>query len=75
MRLLTERLKGREVDLIDGIKLFNERGWVQLVPDPDEPLLHLYAEGETEEDSMELEEELRTLVQEVLQRQETGARR
>ena len=75
MRLLTERLKGREVDLIDGIKLFNERGWVQLVPDPDEPLLHLYAEGETEENSMELEEELRTLVQEVLQRQETGARR
>jgi len=45
------------------------------VPDPDEPLLHLYAEGETEEDSMELEEELRALVQEVLQRQEAGARR
>src|SRR5206468_736950 len=38
MRVLTERLKGRELDLLDGIKVYDERGWAQVLPDPDEPL-------------------------------------
>jgi mannose-1-phosphate guanylyltransferase/phosphomannomutase len=74
MRVLTERLKGRELDLVDGIKLFDERGWVQLLPDPDEPLLHIYAEGETEDASNELEAELRALVDEIMQGAEAAAR-
>jgi mannose-1-phosphate guanylyltransferase/phosphomannomutase len=74
MRVLTERLKGRDLDLVDGIKLFDERGWVQLLPDPDEPLLHIYAEGQTEEDSGELERELRGLVEEIMQGEEAAAR-
>ena len=37
MRVLAERLKGRELDLVDGVKLFTDRGWVQVLPDPDEP--------------------------------------
>ncbi|MGZ8692672.1 MAG: sugar phosphate nucleotidyltransferase, partial [Gaiellaceae bacterium] len=40
MRLLTERLRDRKLDLTDGIKVFGERGWVQILPDPDEPLVH-----------------------------------
>jgi mannose-1-phosphate guanylyltransferase/phosphomannomutase len=74
MRVLTERLKGRELDLVDGIKVFEERGWVQLLPDPDEPLLHIYAEGDTEEASNELEAELRGLVDEIMQGEEAAAR-
>ena len=34
MRVLNERLAGRDVDLTDGIKLFDERGWAQVLPDP-----------------------------------------
>ena len=67
MRLLNERLAGRDVDLTDGIKLHDERGWSQVLPDPDEPLVHLYAEGETSEASEELEHELRALVEELMQ--------
>src|SRR6478609_1215356 len=67
MRLLTERLRDRDVDLLDGIKVFDERGWVQLLPDPDEPLVHIYAEGATEEASVELETELRGLVEEIME--------
>jgi mannose-1-phosphate guanylyltransferase / phosphomannomutase len=67
MRVLTERLKDRELDLRDGIKVFDPRGWAQVLPDPDEPIVHVYAEGDTEEASAELEEELRSLVEEVLQ--------
>jgi mannose-1-phosphate guanylyltransferase/phosphomannomutase len=75
MRVLAERLKGRDLDLVDGVKLNSSRGWAQVLPDPDEPTLHIYAEGESEEDSAQLEEELRTLVEEVLvQGQEAEAR-
>jgi mannose-1-phosphate guanylyltransferase/phosphomannomutase len=74
MRVLSERLKGRDVDLLDGIKVFESRGWAQVLPDADEPLLHLYAEGATDEDSAVLEEELRTLVDGILQEDEVPAR-
>jgi mannose-1-phosphate guanylyltransferase / phosphomannomutase len=67
MRLLNERLAGRDLDLTDGIKLIGDRGWTQVLPDPDEPLLHIYAEGATEAESAELEQEVRELVEEVMQ--------
>ena len=69
MRVLTERLKGRDLDLLDGIKINDRRGWAQVIPDPDEPLVHIYAEGQDERTSNELEEELRQLVEEVLQQE------
>jgi mannose-1-phosphate guanylyltransferase / phosphomannomutase len=67
MRVLTERLKGRDLDLLDGIKVKDRRGWAQVLPDPDEPLVHIYAEGKDERTSNELESELRQLVEDVLQ--------
>ena len=73
MRVLTEELKGREVDLLDGIKVHDPRGWAQVLPDPDEPLVHIYAEGDTEEVSAELEAELHTLVESIMQREEASA--
>ena len=69
MRVLTERLKDRKVDLLDGIKVTDRRGWAQVLPDADEPLIHIYAEGSSDEVSNELEEELRSLVEDVLQRE------
>jgi mannose-1-phosphate guanylyltransferase/phosphomannomutase len=74
MRILNEQFADREVDLLDGIKIFGDRGWTQVLPDPDEPLIHIYAEGATEEASEELEEELRHLVADVIEREEIGAR-
>jgi mannose-1-phosphate guanylyltransferase/phosphomannomutase len=74
MRVLNERLAGRDVDLTDGIKLLDDRGWSQVLPDPDEPLLHLYAEGETTEVSEELEREVRELVEQILQGESAAPR-
>ena len=74
MRVLNERFADANVDLRDGIKIFDERGWVQVLPDADEPLVHLYAEGESAEDSEDLETELRTLVTDVIEREEIGSR-
>jgi mannose-1-phosphate guanylyltransferase/phosphomannomutase len=72
MRLLTERFRDREVDLLDGIKVFDERGWAQVLPDPDEPLVHIYAEGRTDAESQELEAEFRGLVEEIMQTEESA---
>ena len=66
MRILTERMKGKKVDTLDGIKIFEERGWAQVLPDPDEPLVHVYAEGNTAEDAAALEEEFLKLVEEIV---------
>jgi mannose-1-phosphate guanylyltransferase/phosphomannomutase len=74
MRVLNERLAGRELDLTDGIKLFDERGWAQVLPDPDEPVIHLYAEGETREQSDALAREMRALVNEIEQGEAAATR-
>jgi mannose-1-phosphate guanylyltransferase/phosphomannomutase len=67
MRVLTERLRDRELDLLDGIKVFDERGWAHVLPDADEPLVHIYAEGRNEEESKALEAEFRAMVEEIIQ--------
>jgi mannose-1-phosphate guanylyltransferase/phosphomannomutase len=74
MRVLNERLAGRDLDLTDGIKVFDDRGWAQVLPDPDEPLIHLYAEGGSPDASEDLVAELRAVVEEIEQGEATPAR-
>jgi mannose-1-phosphate guanylyltransferase / phosphomannomutase len=72
MRVMTEQLRDRELDLLDGIKVFDERGWAQILPDPDEPLVHIYAEGRTDEESQELEVEFHSMVEEIMESEEAA---
>jgi mannose-1-phosphate guanylyltransferase / phosphomannomutase len=74
MRILNERWSGRNLDLTDGIKVFEERGWAQALPDPDEPVIHLYAEGESSEVSEELAAELRAIIEDIEQGEAAHAR-
>ncbi len=48
MRSLMEQLGDEEgeVILVDGIKVRTESGWVLVVPDPEEPSTHIWAEGD-----------------------------
>jgi mannose-1-phosphate guanylyltransferase / phosphomannomutase len=73
MRVLSERLRDEKLDLTDGIKVFRKNGWAQVLPDPDEPVVHIYAEGTTEDDSRALEAELHALVEEIMQSEQTPA--
>jgi len=73
MRVMTERLRDRKLDLMDGIKVFEERGWAEILPDPDQPIMHIYAEGRTEEDSKALEAEFRGMVEEIMQTEGAAA--
>ena len=44
MRTLVELSKDREVDLIDGVKVRHGDGWALALPDPEEPITHIWAE-------------------------------
>ena len=47
MRRLVEELNEGRLELIDGIKVFLEdEAWILVLPDPDEPSLHLICEAE-----------------------------
>jgi mannose-1-phosphate guanylyltransferase/phosphomannomutase len=71
MRTATEHLQ-REIDdedelsLIDGIQVHSEAGWVQLLPDADEPVFHVYAEGADHADSERLAESFLEVVRGVI---------
>jgi len=65
MRRLIESVKGMEVDTGDGVKVFEGDDWVHVVPDPDEPLFHVYAEAGTVEESEALEAKYRAVLEEA----------
>jgi len=67
MRELGERVKDHRDEEADGIRVEENGGWAQLVPDPDEPLFHIYAEGPTDNESAELAQRYRALLDEVLE--------
>jgi mannose-1-phosphate guanylyltransferase/phosphomannomutase len=56
MRSLMEQLadEDSELVLIDGIKVLSATGWVLVVPDPEEPTTHVWAEGADRMDSQRL---------------------
>ncbi|HET7489863.1 MAG TPA: sugar phosphate nucleotidyltransferase [Acidimicrobiales bacterium] len=47
MRTMVERMKDHELVLIDGVKVLHDDGWALVLPDPDEPVTHVWAEGGT----------------------------
>jgi mannose-1-phosphate guanylyltransferase/phosphomannomutase len=51
MRLVVEQTKDREHELVDGVKVLYEDGWALVVPDPEEPLTHVWAEAATDADA------------------------
>jgi mannose-1-phosphate guanylyltransferase/phosphomannomutase len=67
MRELSERIREGRVDLADGIRVEHNGGWAQFVPDPDEPLFHIYAEGATSAQTAEILNRYRALFEEVIQ--------
>jgi mannose-1-phosphate guanylyltransferase/phosphomannomutase len=66
MRELSERVKDVRVEHADGIRVEENGGWAQLVPDPDEPLFHIYAEGGDGDESAALAQRYRALLEDVL---------
>jgi mannose-1-phosphate guanylyltransferase/phosphomannomutase len=49
MRSLVERLADHETVLVDGVKVVEDGGWALVLPDPEAPVTHVWAEATTAE--------------------------
>jgi mannose-1-phosphate guanylyltransferase/phosphomannomutase len=47
MRGVVERASGDRVELIDGVKVYHGDDWVLVLPDPEQPLVHVWAESDS----------------------------
>jgi mannose-1-phosphate guanylyltransferase/phosphomannomutase len=45
MRRLVEESGDKQVELLDGVKVYHKDGWALILPDADEPCYHVYTEG------------------------------
>jgi mannose-1-phosphate guanylyltransferase/phosphomannomutase len=69
MRTVTEELQrsdGHDLSLLDGIKVHYGTGWAQILPDADEALFHVYAEGADASASEEMAESFVSEVRKVI---------
>jgi mannose-1-phosphate guanylyltransferase/phosphomannomutase len=64
MRLLSQQYKDRRAELIDGVKIvLAEEEWVLVLPDPDYPRVHVYAEAQTDSEAKDLADRFVRIVQ------------
>ncbi|HEX4490493.1 MAG TPA: sugar phosphate nucleotidyltransferase [Acidimicrobiia bacterium] len=54
MREIVERSKGEDMLLVDGVKIIRPEGWVLVLPDPELPITHVWAESDTEREARRL---------------------
>ncbi|RLG07857.1 MAG: hypothetical protein DRN68_04795, partial [Thaumarchaeota archaeon] len=47
-RSLIEEVRELKVTLLDGIKIYQDKGWVLILPSPTEPVFNIYAESQEE---------------------------
>lgn len=47
MGMLSTEAEGKSVELIDGVKIITNNSWILLMPDASQPLIHVYAEGDS----------------------------
>ncbi|HEY9559075.1 MAG TPA: sugar phosphate nucleotidyltransferase [Acidimicrobiales bacterium] len=66
MRTLVEMSKDREVQLIDGVKVRHDSGWALALPDPEEPITHVWAEAATDAEARALVKEYARRIRQLL---------
>jgi mannose-1-phosphate guanylyltransferase/phosphomannomutase len=66
MRSLVEHAKDRELVLVDGVKVIHDDGWVLALPDPEEPITHVWAEAGSDTDARRLAQEYGRRIRQML---------
>ncbi len=65
MRSLVE-LAGRDVVLVDGVKVLHPRGWALALPDPEEPVTHVWTEANELVEATRLAQEYARRIRELV---------
>jgi mannose-1-phosphate guanylyltransferase/phosphomannomutase len=66
MRTLMERAEGQDVVLVDGVKVLRPDGWALVLPDPEQPSTHVWAEAESDEAARRLAQEYTRVIRQAL---------
>jgi mannose-1-phosphate guanylyltransferase/phosphomannomutase len=66
MRTLVERIKDRELVLVDGVKVLHDGGWALVLPDVEEPITHVWAEGPSDAEARGLAQEYARRIRQML---------
>jgi mannose-1-phosphate guanylyltransferase/phosphomannomutase len=66
MRSLVELSKDRQLELIDGVKVIRDDGWVLALPDPEEPVTHIWSEGADDAVARSLAQEYARRIRQML---------
>jgi mannose-1-phosphate guanylyltransferase/phosphomannomutase len=66
MRSLVERMKDRNLVLVDGVKVLHDNGWALMLPDPEDQLTHVWAEGDSESEARSLAQEYARRIDQLL---------
>ncbi len=54
MRRMMEEMKGRQLELVDGIKVYDPQGWVLILPDSEESQVAIISQGHSRESASSL---------------------
>jgi mannose-1-phosphate guanylyltransferase/phosphomannomutase len=61
-----EHEAGREVQLIDGVKVVRPEGWVLVLPDPEEAVTHIWAESDGDNAARQLAQEYARAIRQAI---------
>ncbi len=69
IRVLVERYREAEKDLLDGVKIFHQgkEKWTLVIPDPVDPVLRIYTEGRDNREAIALAEDMMEELKEIVE--------
>jgi len=66
MRTIINEQKGKRIELLDGIKLYTNQGWVLILPDADKPIFKIITESDSQIESESLCEKYYNLLERII---------
>jgi mannose-1-phosphate guanylyltransferase/phosphomannomutase len=66
MRSLMELTKDRDLELVDGVKVLHDDGWALALPDPEDPVTHVWAEAGSDVDARRRAQEYGRRIRQLL---------
>ena len=66
MRSIVEAAAGRELITVDGVKVLHDDGWALVLPDPEDPVTHVWAEGPSDAEVRNLAQEYARQIRQLL---------
>jgi mannose-1-phosphate guanylyltransferase/phosphomannomutase len=66
MRALMERSAGHDLVLVDGVKVLHDGSWALVLPDPERPATHVWAEAGSDQEARALAQEYTRAIRQAL---------